>query len=567
MDTLQYSNADRLAISYGPMATPNPVPMLSSLSPSSVTAGSAGFPLQVNGVNFVQGATVYFGGQGRRTMFVNATQLNADILSSDISNGGASAVFVFNPLPGGGASSSVEFSVFNPSPAISSINPSSAVAGGAGFTLVVNGSNFVTGSIVNFNATAQSTTYVSSTEVTLAILAGEIANQGTVNITVTNPANGVAGGGTSGPATLTILSAGVQPTIGALVPASATAGAPGFKLAVTGTGFTPSSVVSFNLNNEPTTYVSSTQLQAAIPASAIAVAGTPFVTVANPGGSPPVVATFTVNNPVPGASSLSPSTVPAGYVPAAPLAVTGTNFNTSTTVLVNGIPRATTLVSSSSLNAALPASDFTHSGTLNITVNNPIPGGGTTPALAVVVEDFSVIVPVSSNSVVAGNPASYSLMVTPSNGSTANPVTFSISGLPTGTTPTFSPSPTVPPGSKATTVTLSIATTPHSAAVPIKSPRMPSPFGPSLYLAALAVALMWLNLYALAGRVPRLAPQCLLVSLLLLIVGLIACGGAPGSAAPPVNPATGTPAGTYSVVVTATSSNGSLSTTVTLTVM
>src|ERR1019366_5075891 len=70
MDSLQYSNGNLLAISYGPIGTPNPVPMISSVSPSSVTAGSAGFTLQVNGVNFVSGATVYFGGQAWTTTFV-----------------------------------------------------------------------------------------------------------------------------------------------------------------------------------------------------------------------------------------------------------------------------------------------------------------------------------------------------------------------------------------------------------------------------------------------------------------------------------------------------------------
>ena len=101
----------------------------------------------------------------------------------------------------------------------------------------MNGSNFVTGSIVNFNGAARPSTYISSTQLSIAILAGDIANQGTIDITVTNPANGVAGGGTSGSATLTILPASVQPTVSALSPASATAGGPGFTLTVTGSGF------------------------------------------------------------------------------------------------------------------------------------------------------------------------------------------------------------------------------------------------------------------------------------------------------------------------------------------
>jgi hypothetical protein len=195
-----------------------------------------------------------------------------------------------------------------------------------------------------------------------------------------------------------------------------------------------------------------------------------------------------------------------------------------------------------------------------------MPGGGTTSALTLVVEDFNVSVPAPSNSVVAGNPASYSLMVTPSNGTTANAVTFTVSGLPPGTTPIFSPYATIPAGSGAATVMLSIATKPHSAALPIRSPRMPSPHWHLLYLAVLAIVLMWFGLRVPSGRVPRFAPQFLLASLLVVAAGLIACGGVTGPAAPS-NSATGTPAGTYPIVVTATSVNGSLSTTVTLKVM
>ena len=413
MDSLQYSNGYLLAISYGPGGTPNPVPMISSLSPSSVTAGSAGFTLQVNGVNFVSGATVYFGGQARTTTFVNSTQLNANILSSDIANGGTGVVFVFNPLPGGGASTSVEFTVFNPSPSISSINPTSVVAGGTGFTLTVNGSNFVSGSVVNFNGAAQSTTYVSPTQLTIAVSASDITNQGTVSITVTNPSNGVAGGGTSDSLTLTILPASVQPTVvGTLVPASATAGGPAFTLTVTGSGFTATSVMSFNLNNEPTTYVSSTQLTAIIPASAIAVAGDPVVIVTNPGVGVSLLATFVVNNPPPGGGTVSPPSLPAGSA-ALTLNITGTNFVQGSTVLVNGSSRVTTYVSSTLLQATLLPSDLSHGGTLNITVSNPPPGGGTTPAISFTVADYSVTRSPTPTSVTAGQPANFGLTVSP----------------------------------------------------------------------------------------------------------------------------------------------------------
>jgi hypothetical protein len=76
-------------------------------------------------------------------------------------------------------------------PAISQLNPDNASAGGASFTLTVTGSNFGAKAVVNWNGTAQTsnTTYVSGTQLTVAVPASLIANSGTVQITVTNPAN------------------------------------------------------------------------------------------------------------------------------------------------------------------------------------------------------------------------------------------------------------------------------------------------------------------------------------------------------------------------------------------
>jgi hypothetical protein len=68
--------------------------------------------------------------------------------------------------------------------------PASAAPGGAAFTLTVNGSGFVSGATVNWNGSARTTTVVSSSQLTAAITAADIASAGTATITVTNPAPG-----------------------------------------------------------------------------------------------------------------------------------------------------------------------------------------------------------------------------------------------------------------------------------------------------------------------------------------------------------------------------------------
>src|SRR5437868_5971174 len=69
-------------------------------------------------------------------------------------------------------------------PTISSLNPTCATAGGPGFSLTVNGTNFVSGSTVNWNGTALTTTFGSSTQLTATVSASLIATAGTASITV-----------------------------------------------------------------------------------------------------------------------------------------------------------------------------------------------------------------------------------------------------------------------------------------------------------------------------------------------------------------------------------------------
>ncbi len=72
------------------------------------------------------------------------------------------------------------------------------------------------------------------------------------------------------------------PTIASLLPSSAIAGGTAVVLTVSGAQFDPAAVVQFNGAALATTFVSSTQLQAAIPASDMLTPATATITVANP---------------------------------------------------------------------------------------------------------------------------------------------------------------------------------------------------------------------------------------------------------------------------------------------
>jgi hypothetical protein len=93
----------------GAAAPVAPAPVLTSLAPSSATAGGPAFTLTVNGSNFVSGATVRWNGAARTTTFVSSAQVRAAIPATDIAAAGTAQVSVANPS--GNPSGALPFTV------------------------------------------------------------------------------------------------------------------------------------------------------------------------------------------------------------------------------------------------------------------------------------------------------------------------------------------------------------------------------------------------------------------------------------------------------------------------
>jgi hypothetical protein len=102
--------------------------------------------------------------------------------------------------------------VTNPTPILTTLSPSSVTAGAASFTLTVDGSSFVSTSVINWNGATLSTTFVNSTQLTANVSSTLIANAGTVTVTVSTPS-----GGTSSTSNFTI-----NPTAGGIIAVSGT---------------------------------------------------------------------------------------------------------------------------------------------------------------------------------------------------------------------------------------------------------------------------------------------------------------------------------------------------------
>jgi autotransporter-associated beta strand protein len=94
-----------------PFSVTNPLPSIATLAPYWKPVGSADFNLTVTGSDFVPGATVIWGGSPRTTTFVSANSVQAAILAADVASVGTVQVKVNNPVPGGGDTAELTFTI------------------------------------------------------------------------------------------------------------------------------------------------------------------------------------------------------------------------------------------------------------------------------------------------------------------------------------------------------------------------------------------------------------------------------------------------------------------------
>ncbi|EQD60714.1 BNR repeat-containing glycosyl hydrolase [mine drainage metagenome] len=177
-----------------------PPPTVSSLSPAAAAMGGAAFTLTVNGSGFQPVSKVQWNGSALTTSYVSGNTLTARVPAADLASGGYATVSVVTPAPGGG-SASASFAVDYPAPILSAISPTSAQGGASSATITATGSNFVPVSTIDWNGKALSTSYVSATQLSASVPAGDLATGGSIAVTVATP---TPGGGTSSAITFAV---------------------------------------------------------------------------------------------------------------------------------------------------------------------------------------------------------------------------------------------------------------------------------------------------------------------------------------------------------------------------
>ncbi len=113
-------------VSFSITAGQNPSPNLTGISPNSANAGGAAFTLTATGMNFVASSKIRWNGQDLATLFNSANQLVATVPANLITTQGTAQITVFTPTPGGGVSTSQNFTI-NPGsvPNVASVSAAS----------------------------------------------------------------------------------------------------------------------------------------------------------------------------------------------------------------------------------------------------------------------------------------------------------------------------------------------------------------------------------------------------------------------------------------------------------
>jgi uncharacterized protein YxjI len=324
-------------------------PAITNVSPTSMPASSSDQTLTINGSNFVSGATLTFdpptgsnlSSVASKLTFVSSSQIRYQI--NNANDVGTWSVRVTNP--NGNSSGWTSFTVTaatTPSPAISSVSPTSMAGSSSDQTLTINGSNFVSGATLTFdpptgsnlNSTPSKLTFVSTSQIRYQI--NNANDVGTWSVRVTNP-----DGKTSGWSSFIVTAATTpSPSISSVSPTSMPGSNTDQTLTINGSNFVSGATLTFdpptgsNLNSIPSklTFVSASQIRYQI--NNANDLGTWSVRVTNPDGKTSGWTSFVVAAPVtptPSISSITPTSIPASTGDQT-LTINGSNFVSGATL-------------------------------------------------------------------------------------------------------------------------------------------------------------------------------------------------------------------------------------------
>ncbi len=168
-------------------------PILSSLTPAVVVAGSTGINLTVNGSGFTSGSTVLWNGASRTTTYVSPRQLTATVMTSDLSVSGLASITVSTPGTSGGVSVPLSMAIdSNSKTALTAATTTYTVTPGLAASAQLTFTNLPSGTVTQANCynlpAGVNCSYDAQTE-KLALTTGVSTPAGTYQILVIGTVN------------------------------------------------------------------------------------------------------------------------------------------------------------------------------------------------------------------------------------------------------------------------------------------------------------------------------------------------------------------------------------------
>jgi hypothetical protein len=422
-------------------------PEITMVTPPNVVANSPETKLTITGGPFISTSLAILDGLPLETVLVDAQTLTTTINAVNLTLPRDGSLVVRNSGPAGNLATSdpETFVVGSPAPTITSLMdvPNEVITGSSAFTITVDGTDFVAGTVVQVNESARTTTFVNENTLTTTIPATDLTVAGILKISAIKPSPTV---GPSNELFITVLNpiAGLISVTPNTFVARPGENAQPVSLTVVGFNFVDGAVVLLDGTDLPTTYAGSTTLFAQIPGDLIPDGGPRRITPRNPEpvvlrDPPSETLPVMVSNPIPVLESVS--LAPTDFDPNRPVrpdgeeqkfnilvVLNGANFNASTKAFFSGgceeFSVTGNLLNARQLVFEIP---ITCAGDYLVLIENAQPGGGISTTL-----DFSVgdtpetipepeIVAIAPGAVVAGS-AAFDLTIAGNDFSTSSKV-------------------------------------------------------------------------------------------------------------------------------------------------
>ena len=172
----------------------DPAISTNGLSSASKATDGAAFTLTVTGTNFASGKSkITLNGTAiTPTAYISSTSISATVPASylaatAINTAGSNLITVGVTTTGAtNVSNTKTLSINNLMPTVNALTPCGIVAGSAGFTLTIYGTNFSSAAKITFNGTQYTPSSITANQLTVSINATDITTVGTAPVVVTN---------------------------------------------------------------------------------------------------------------------------------------------------------------------------------------------------------------------------------------------------------------------------------------------------------------------------------------------------------------------------------------------